>query len=613
MKKIYAIKHRLLALFCGIAVCVGCTDLDKVPTTQITVDGFFKTADDLKSYVNGLYNDGNLFPNAPLQDAESDNVTIYPGSEFWSMINSGLLSPSTVGGWNDWGSLRRVNLMLTHAAGVSASTTGAIPEIQNSLGIAHYFRAYFYSRKVFRYSDVPWINKALESNDPDVYRTADPRTLVVDSILADLEFAAANISADMGNKTRIHKYVALALLSRFCLFEGTYRKYHPELNLASTANRFLERAVSASEEIMNSQVFEITGISNDAPDLATEYYRANYGSIWGAPGYRNLNRSLDLKDNKEIIQWIDYHDGIRTCGNPRVMEGKDYSLTRSLQESYLLKDGKPFSTVSGYATKPFMEVFVNRDPRMAETMAYPGCLEQTAPHWTKPTFGGYDQVKFYCLPGSRMDDIRGYGAILLYRYAEVLLNYAEAKAELGQLTQADLDRSINLLRDRVDMPRFDAAREVDADLRALYPGVTDNALLAIRRERRVELACEGLRNWDLHRWYAGKLVEAPASQQGAYLPALGAYDVTGNGIADIGIIVTRSDIDKYADVPKEDGFLWMCLDETPGFYLENENNGYIRPNGSAERTFVEPKYYYRPIPIQQTTLNPDLKQPIGWQ
>ena len=483
----------------------------------------------------------------------------------------------------------------------------------NSIGIAHYFRAYFYIKKVLRYSDVPWFNKALESNDPDVYKPSDPRTLIVDSIMADLEYAAANISADMGNKTRIHKYVALALLSRFSLFEGTYRKYHPELQLASTANRFLERAVSASEEIMNSQEFEITGMSSVAPDLASDTYRANYGSIWGAPGYRNLNRSMDLSENREIIQWIEYRPGIRACRNPRVMESKDYSLTRSLQESYLTRDGKPFSTVSGYATKTFMEVFVDRDPRMAETMAYPGCTEQTTPHWTKPTFGGYDQVKYYCLPGYRQDDISGFGAILLYRYAEILLNYAEAKAELGQLTPTDLDKSINLLRDRVDMPHFDAAREVDADLQALYPNISDNTLLAIRRERRVELACEGLRNGDLHRWYAGKLMEKPASQQGAYIPALDVYDVTGDGIANIGIIATRSDTVNYSSRPKAEGFLWMCLDESPGFELVNESSGYIRPVGTAQRSFIEPKYYYRPIPVQQITLNPALEQPIGWR
>jgi hypothetical protein len=615
MKKIN-LKQISLMLILALGVAIGfsaCSDdfLNKIPKTDVTVEGFFKNDADLRVYVNGLYQDANLFAGATYKDHLSDNVTTYAlGDEFWANITSGLLSADNATGWADWGSLRAVNLMLSNLDEV----TGIEPDIRNYVGIARYFRAWFYIQKVYQYSDVPWLNKALGSTDKEVYKNSDPRALVVDSIMEDLEYAVANIYAtNLGNKTHVSKYCALALLSRFALYEGAYRKYHSEINLQGTADRFLQRAASAAEQIMNSGEFEITG-AGGAENLANEHYKTNFGDIWGSKGYRDLNLSVDLSGNKEVILWLDYNfEKGRGTGNVRVMEGKDFSLTRSLQESFLLKDGKPFSTVSGYATKSYPEVFVNRDPRMAEVIAYPGCFEQLSAHYTRPTFGGYDQVKFYCRPPMRrQDDGTGFGAIYFYRYAEVLLNYAEAKAEMGQLTSADLDKSINLLRARVDMPAFNADREVDQSLKDLYPGVSDNTILALRRERRVELACEGLRQWDIYRWNVGKVMTYESSKQGAYIPELGPYDVTANGIADIGIVATSSDADDYSFVPQESGFLWLALDET-NFYLENGNSGYIRLNGDQTRRFEEPKFYYRPIPKNQLVLNPDLQQQFTWR
>jgi hypothetical protein len=195
----------------------------------------------------------------------------------------------------------------------------------------------------------------------------------------------------------------------------------------------------------------------------------------------------------------------------------------------------------------------------------------------------------------------------MFRLGEILLIYAEAKAELGQLDDAAVNRSINQLRNRVGMTSFNASVEVDEALRALYPNVSSVQVLAVRRERRVELAGEGFRHDDIYRWGVGKLYEAASSKQGIYVPSLPyVYDVTGDGVPDRGIAASAS-------AHSADNVVWSDLDDPDiTFYLENGTSGYIRNKDDADRHFEEPKYYYTPIPRAQTVLNPNLKQPYGW-
>jgi hypothetical protein len=254
----------------------------------------------------------------------------------------------------------------------------------------------------------------------------------------------------------------------------------------------------------------------------------------GSDGFRALFSSLKLGDNREMILWAEYirtpYDRRHRADDLTASSTNNYSLSRSLQESFLTRDGKPFSTVEGYATKEYAEMFANRDPRMAETFAGPGMYEESSVsgartyHVISPGRGGYDQSKFFAKshdPDTKTTDNLGqYTSLPVFRLGEILPNYAEAKAELGQLDDASVARSINLLRNRVGMPPFNPAVEVDDALKALYPGVSNVQIPAVRRERRVELACEGLRQLDMFRWGAGKLYEAAVSQQGIYVPAL---------------------------------------------------------------------------------------------
>jgi hypothetical protein len=584
--------------------------MQQIPQTDITVEGFFNSVSDLETYVYGLYTDGNLYSEGLgwLDDMQSDNVTINTNENemYRWLLNDQLLSDNA-GGWDDWNSLRSVNVMLTNLDRVAGSEA----DINNYVGIARYFRAWFYIDKVQSYSDVPWIDRPLSTTDEALYAAQTPRTEVVQHIFDDLDYAATWMKADMGNKTRIHKYCASALISRFALYEATYRKYHPELGLSSTVNELLQKSITASEELINSGLFEITGAG--VTDLSGE----SLPGVLGATGFRSLFIVLDLSSNKEIIQWKQNGERITANNSDLLMatSGSDkYSLSRSLQESFLTRDGRPYSTVAGYDRKSFAEVFVDRDPRFAETFAYPGISNETSGrqtyHTPNPQRGGYSMGKYFMRVHNRETfagaSLGQYNGLSIYRYAEILLNYAEAKAELGQLTADVLNKTVNLLRDRVGMPHFDAAREVDATLRSLYPNVTDPALLALRRERRVELAGEGFRLTDINRWYAGKVMELDISKQGIYVPPMPyVYTVPGTGNVGFGIAATQSD-KTPANVR------WYYLDREP-FYLSGNASGFIRNVDDENRHFDEPKDYYRPIPRQQIILNPNLHQPYGWE
>ncbi len=604
MKKI----HRIIYLGMLAASAVSCKKefLDRFPQTDVTKETFFNTPQDLETYTNTLYE----YQSPAWDDINSDNISSYSGSGEVDVLVRGTINQANVaswGGWdkNAWAPLRRINYML----GNVGKTTGDPVAINHYIGIARYFRAKFYIGKMNRYSDVPWYSTALATNDESLYKARDKRSLVADSILADLEYAVENIKPDEGNRTRVSKWSALALMARFGLSEGTWRKYHSELELSADHTRFLEKAVWAAEQLMGSGRFSINNTGKGGED------------------YRAMFVSPSLSGNKEAIQWVDYQQSLGVGNNTHTVLGWTWSLSNSLAVTYLMKDGTPFTSQPGYATKDFVDMFTDRDPRMAETIAPPGFSPNLDgnPYIAKPNLGGYDQVKFYPRnPSQRQGWVLNYSALPLYRYAETLLIYAEAKAELGAIDQTDINNTINLLRTRVQMPGLDMAAAnaaPDAVLAMRYPdvsGANKGLLLEIRRERRVELACEGLRYEDLMRWKAGKRLED--AQAGMYVPALGALDITGDGVQDIAILASPKDESPIAGLPED------IKNNLSKFYLKDENgkdNNFYLKNGTSgnilfirdrdqPRVFVEPKYYYRPIPQDQLLLNSKLEQIFGW-
>lgn len=593
-----AFKYILVAMAISMVACKK-DFLERLPQTSVTEENFFRTPTDLETYTNGFY----AMYSPRYNDVFSDNIAGYTGTSAVDNMVRGNLTPANMSeGWDTWDDVRRINFMMDHLE----QTTGDAAAISHFVGIAKFFRAYTYYEMVKHYGDVPWYSHAIGAEDEEsLMKPNDPRTLVVDSIMADLEFAVANVKPD-GTNTRITKWTALTLLARIALHEGTFRKYHEELNLQSTANTFLERAATASQQIMEEGGFSIYNTGNPAED------------------FRNLFSSASLAANREIILLLknDRTDGV--ANNTHTVLDWQWALSGSLANEFLMKDGKRFTDEPDYDKKTFTEVFANRDPRLAETIMTPGFKTDPAsnqPYLIKPSFGGYLQIKFY----PRDPALRGgwnlnYTDLPIMRYAEVLLIHAEAKAELGTINQGDLDKTIGLLRARAAMPALSiSAANTDADpfLALKYAnvsGANKGLILEIRRERRAELACEGFRYDDLMRWKTGAVLGENA--KGIYVPALGALDVTGDGKADIAILQNPNSLDPIASLPaaERDKLVKYYLSENT-FYLSNNTSGNIMfvKDKQQPRSFVDPKYYYWPIPLQQIVLNPNLKQPAGWQ
>jgi hypothetical protein len=257
----------------------------------------------------------------------------------------------------------------------------------------------------------------------------------------------------------------------------------------------------------------------------------------------------------------------------------------------------------------FYNEFQNRDPRLAQSIGGPHFVaygESTPePIDFNFTTTGFRVVK--ALPAKdQWGASSAYNDIILFRYAETLLIYAEAQAELGTITQADLDESINLIRDRVAMPHTDLEADnanPDPYLQAEYPNVSgpnQGIILEIRRERRIELFDEGRRWNDLMRWKNGKKLEQP--MLGVYFPHLGAFDLTGDGKADVYVY------DGDASGAPAGVTTKINIKQRP---LTNGTSGNLYPYRN-QIIFEEPKDYYYPIPLEDLTLNKQLTQNPGW-
>ncbi|MDQ0638280.1 hypothetical protein QF042_001845 [Pedobacter sp. W3I1] len=594
-------KYLYILFIAAVGILAACkkTGLDRFPQTSISPNLFFNTESDLSLYVNGLLSQPDR--NTYLNDQSTDNVATTAAVEVKNIMAGNANAQNITTGWS-WGRLRNINYFLENYG--KAQVAAAVKN--HYAGLARYYRAEFYLDKVKRFSDVPWYSGTLEPGDEELYRPRDPRTLIADSIMADLDFAYKNVRESVPVGTP-GKWAVATLYARAALYEGTYRKYHNELNLSSSANTFLETAARISGEIIAGKKFNIYNTGKPEQDYAT------------------LFSSQDLTANSEVIlvNIFDLSKSKSQNVNSTVFGDYEQAPAKDLLQTYLMKDGSRFTDLANYAQLGFVAEFKDRDPRMSQTMVYPGWTRVPDPtpyiQRLNKNFTGYHQLKGYV--NSTDNAILNGVDFPVYRYAEILLTYAEALAELGTLTQSQLDQSVNLIRKRAGLPDLNlgtANANPDPALLSQYPNVTINAgvILEIRRERRVEYAFENIRFDDLMRWKAGKLLTK--SPEGMYFAGLGKYDLTGDGVDDIILI------DRTATIPGEDQkeknslgvkliyYRAGLIGTDATVYLKNGNSGGNIVTENVTRNFEEPKFYYRPIPQQQVILNPKLKQIFGW-
>lgn len=578
-------KHTIInALFLSAAIaCISCEDmLDYQPKDRLSPDTYFKTETDCELWTNNYY---TVFPSAEGIYSEPYDVIV---RDVLADEISGVRKPMpTDGNWN-WEKLREMNFFLSRASQVEDESVRLEYE-----GLTRFFRAYFYFEKVKRYGDVPWVDRPLGSDEEELYKGRDSRESVMEKVMEDVDFAIANLP-EVQNVYRVTRWTARALKSRIALFEGTFRKYHG----LDGYEEFLQECVNASEPFLTGPYSIYTSGSTPYQDLFTSQ-DAIETEIILARAYTSAISGMTHDVNGHLTG--------ATMGRP--------GMTRNVVNMYLMRDGSRYTDQENYAIKTFVEECKNRDLRMAQTLRTPGYKriggsKELAPDLSRSTTG-YQLIKY--LTEEKYDANKAStNDMPLFRLAEVLLNYAEAKAELGTLKQADLDNTIRPLRARAGLPDLDmeeANANPDPYLSSPetgYANVTgDNkgVILEIRRERTLETPMEGLRYWDIMRWKEGKRFEKPI--EGLYFPGTGEYDLDGNGSVDVCIYDTEKAPGNSADV------LYLKLGSD--IVLSEGTSGNVLAHSTQQRTWNEERDYLYPIPTDDRVLTQGaISQNPGW-
>jgi hypothetical protein len=588
MKKIYL-------LFLAVSFLIVSCELEQTPESTASKSAVFGSEKGLELYVNSFY---SILPgDATNLDAMSDYLAVKAVPTF---VQEGAYAPTLSSGWS-WTDLRNINYFLFN------NKDPKVPEDirRNYNAIARFFRAYFYYEKVKRFGDVPWIGQPLVTTDPILYGGRDSRTLVMDSVLADITYAVANIKmANDPTRSLVTKNVALALKSRICLFEGTFRKYHTELGLQSSAAAWLTNAADAAKEVMTNG-----GYSINTAGGAGKSYRNVFTSNLPVTSEVLLASICDLTLN--VLNDANWYWTSGTYGDKA-------SFIRTFINTYLNLDGTPFTGNPGYTTMVFKDEVKNRDLRLKQTIRLgdykriSGGASIPAPPLFSYTFTGYQPIKW------TLDDMYydtrdlNTNSISEFRYAEVLLNFAEAKAELGTLTDADWAATVGVLRARGGITGGLTAKPtvVDPYLVANYfPDISDPVILEIRRERGIELCLEGFRFADILRWKRGELMNM--EWNGFYVPALNTpMDLNEDGILDVAFYQGTKPSPAVSGVTYVD-VSSVASGKTNSMLLKNGTSGEITWMNNIKRKW-ENKMYYYPIPQTDLITNPNLGQNPGW-
>jgi starch-binding outer membrane protein, SusD/RagB family len=505
MKKIFIIIVVFLGTGLGFSSC-NKDLLDLTPLDQISDPEFWKTDQDLELYMNGMYSvlpGWNLSGSGgnPLLDAGTDmaiSVGLWLGTK--NRLDGSINVPSSGGGWS-WTTVRNVNYFLANSDRVKS---GALKD--HYIGEAYFFRAFNYFNLLKQFGDLPIVKVPLTVNDKDALNgPRSSRTDVVNFILADLDMAASKLKKKSEVPAqRISKDIALLFKSRVALYEGTWEKYHQNdaFKGKTDGKAFLTAAAAAAKAVMDGGTYRLsTGNPNQV--------------------YYELFNQVNLSSNSEILLWRSYSSAQGDAFTNQLWNwphGSGY--TQDMVRMYLCSDGLPIGLSPLYqGERDIRDVVKNRDPRFVQTVMNPGdpvtiTLKNDTTKYTLPLLGGaqtgptgYESQKFR---RPQLDPATGGAsgelAYIVFRYAEALLNYAEAKAELGELTQADVNLSINVLRARVGMPNMVLASIPTDPNWPDYGYALTKELQEIRRERAVELMTEGFRLDDIMRWAAHKLV-----------------------------------------------------------------------------------------------------------
>ena len=558
---------------------VGCDNLlDKDPRdTFINNKGFWSNDNQVSSYSNGFYEfygTARSFYFTSLNDDQAN-----PSFDNWTFTTVPNKSANYSGNFSK---VRQINYMLD---GLETSTLSTAKKTSYA-AIARLNRAWIYYQLVKMYGDIQWESHVIgDINSDEVYGPRTDRDVVIDSVLQDLNYAIQNIPNNTADKTLWSKEMALAMKSDICLYEGTFCKYRTQADNGKApdltrANRYLQECVNASEELRTSGKFQLNSWT---PNTAGKIY--------------TIYNSLDLSTNKEVIFYNHYEKDVKSHGlcDFTCSSTTQSGITKDAVDAFLFKDGKPLSTTTlnkndearrnAKGHYSIAHLLNNKDKRLSLLIDSIICFKNHGWIRNEPSPNGplpaemtsstgysvykYDnpQMELYY----RTNANTNYTDIPLFWLATVLLNDAEAKAEMGTITQADLDNTVNLLQTRAELPPLTLNPTADP---ANNMGVS-NLIWELRRTRRCELMCDlDYRYWDLVRWHQLDKLDSnlhPTINYGANIHQL--TDKTGLSVV--------------------------------GDYLKAT---------SSTRSFNS-KYYQYPIPSNELELNEKegMKQNPGWE
>ncbi|WP_195371910.1 MULTISPECIES: RagB/SusD family nutrient uptake outer membrane protein [Parabacteroides] len=618
-------KNIIIKLIIAMLVLSSCNDsfLDRLPVEDLTEETSFETYDNFKTYAWSLYdvfeNDNilkRLGDSASEGLYESDQYAGYLSNKGVSSYNpyafQTIVNSTTGNGW-DFSYIRKVNVMLENIE--SSSLSEADKEHWRSVG--YFFRSYYYMELIARFGDVPWLEHVLTDDDEALYAARTPRKEVADKVLENLQYAETHIKEGGDGANTINRHCIRALISRFTLFEGTWRKYHG----LGDETEYLQECVRVSEELM--KVY---------PTL-----HSDWGEEWTSP---------DLSVIPGIIFYKEYIAEIITNRYSHLERNQYHGveMPQLTVDMYLCQDGKPISGSAVYEwgkkDKSIYSVFRHRDHRLLETVAPPYELAATSSEasWdyhSNPAYreyidmlgpnfvianpgeqgkhkilpllqwsgrivlkvpnittkskqqiltcrGGYYVYRNYCVWDENSNKFAANVADKpIFKIDEVLLNYAEAMYELGRFTQDVADRTINKLRPRANVADMKIA-EINDSFDPKRDKTVEPLLWEIRRERIIELMGEGFGFYDVRRWKkADYFVNRPQYGMWATREEIGTGKIYNSETG-------------LPDQSAPEGYIYLFNDPL------KEGKGWLD------------KYYLYMIPSNDIILNPNLVQNPGW-
>ena len=578
MKTLYSKYITILMIAIGIGLPFGCNDaLDLEPQDRVSDATFWNDATQFKLAANNFYNYLRAFNNGN-GDGHSGSDLGADRGVFARGTNTIVSNDDNYNNAYRW--IRNINYLLAKALEFKD------PEaIKVYVAEAKFFRAYVYFDKLLTsYGGVILIRDVLSTDSPELTAARSTRDETIDFIIQDLEEAIPDLPDESAiaasDKGRVSKQAAQAFLGRICLYEGTWQKFRS--GHANRYNTLLDKAISNSDAVITAGVhalFKPAALG----DSALKY-------MFILENQKSNPAGITKSANQEYILAVRYESNnlLKTIPNQISFGALGADMSRKMADMYLCSDGLPIEKTSvPFSRATLASEYQNRDNRMRYYMMIPGYpYWQNATNWhinwdwstadlanARPPHNpwsnditGYNNQQWAAerqVPNSQ----EGYDYPVI-RLAEVYLNYAEALFERnGVISDADLDKSLNKVRNRVNasMPKLSNAF------------VSDNGLdmrEEIRRERAIELQGEGFRMDDLKRWYIAHIE--------LLKPLLG---VRWKG--------TEFET-KYTNPPA------LTAD------------GDVLADPATERKFSE-KNYLIPIPTNQIQLNTNLKQNPGWE